>query len=51
MITLAILVVLLGALLTVVCLGASVLLDPIIACLAIYFVYRLIRVLVKRRKK
>lgn len=50
MITLTVLLVVLGILFALVCLGATVLLDPIIAILGIYLLYRLIKLIFKKRK-
>lgn len=51
MITLFILLAIMGVLLFVVMMGCTILLDPIIAILVIYGVYRLIKKLVFRKKK
>lgn len=51
MITLAIILLLLGVLFIAVCLGATILLDPIIAILVIAIIIKLVTKLFKKKNK
>lgn len=51
MVTIFVILIILGVLLAVICTGAIVLIDPIIAILIIYGFYKLVRWLTGKKKK